>query len=1641
MAVPPVQTVIRLEEGRSRPEAITQSFVFTTEVSAHFTILAEAFLKPRGRGFFLQGDFGSGKSHFLAALLTWLARSPGTETFSDLHAGLRRFTASGRHVLPVEVSLINYRATRPLEHILIECIESSLRSKGVEAGLTPLASFINDFKKILQDAALAADFAGQMNMTVDQLDDFWEAKPRQAYLEGVRFLKKIGMAAPEALIEERHETLARALEAVKTAGYEGLVLIIDELSEFFRSKPDARGLNEDARTLQLVGELTAGAPLWIIAAVQESIERTGDIVQATLRKIKDRFPVKLALSTVHIKALISQRLVQKKPEAEGALPEIYETLQAQFPSFEWGWNDFQAFYPIHPVTITLLDGLGDLFSEHRGIVDFVHYQLAGDPQRHISGILQRPSHELLGPDAIYEHFYPRMAEFSELHVFPKYVIPHLDEMIGQMLENPQDQVLARRIVRVLVLYRIHPTAAVPMVRELTEQVTCALSEQDPTLNVQFVAEAILDPLVEGSQFLVKHRPDTKDPLDAVYEVISEADPAKTLQARIVRRASEIPADDSRLLALPLSELPESMAWPGLRFWENRLYRRISWRQSTRRALVAFLPSGEIEMLKADIAKALSSGEADFAVVFGFGKPDFRMAHTAVWGITPPADEEDIAVLREYLAAHNMAADLNPSNPAEAPLVQPVKEAVEKLRARAHHAAQNVFYAGAFSDPQMTVDTAIRQVRRFDRLVDIAGELLLELRYPGFREIAPRKISPSPVVYRQLIDEFIFPGSLSLQKTYSRGLADAIEGLAKPLGLVELRSGNYVFAPDPEKHPLIATLFGLINPTGETEISTVIQTLRTGRFGLPEEMAHFLLTALAFGGLITLLKDGRSVALELLRYSGVKTADALAPGGVIGRHDRETLINECGFLAQSSGWDSFGLRQQREAWQEAVKFHRWAANIVPEVEQKLSSFAEFSAFEAFNLETIASRLKGIKALSSEIKVSYPAREGLERFLKTWRDQSLTSEDIEFVKKYRNFLRSQAEQFVFVNHYTRHRAVAKAAVDDDALAQYLEPLKDLLNQPENLVMQADPSRLADAFDSFRRQYADAYIRKHHHHFKRLQKKPLSRHAQRALALLKRLATIEALDRPSGLEGLLGDLEAPKAEVCRRNLSEELMRAPVCNCGFIPHETPAPKPPKDFNAAIQESLEAYLVILKTPQVREAVSTQVYALVDADQDTVKRLRSLQTFLSDDQASAAALMDIMDDITAAQLSKALSSRVVIEKRNMQDLMRRLGGRRLAPDQVMESVQQWISNPRKDTVLAIEGDPSSPAESRSGSSAWWPRLHPALFKGEVAAANIDIETMLEHQYPARKLRSPLARLGDTRLIKFINSEPFHTTAIRMAWRLLAERILSGTSWPAPVRVDAKHVDPDMARMINERLELLQSITRYGQERLPQAIGTRIPISELLVDAWTSRELRALAFEHLFTMEQKGREWLSTLAVVEPIQLSDHPIVMVIDGVSPDVWLETLPALSSEMEGGSYFWYRLEVPSKTAEAMAALFGWTEDALDGFATQGIAYHQVKGDEEHPLVDRLPTILPDQTVVIRVALVDEGAHSRFMRLGEMSGFVARFLTNELPHLKQICLRQKRRLIITTDHGLSLTKSGLSHGKGGVYERGIFRVEWRFT
>ena len=67
-----------------------------------------------------------------------------------------------------------------------------------------------------------------------------------------------------------------AWESMLGAHGDGVLLIVDELSEFLRAKGDSQAFNEDIRFPQFLGEWAQDRPLWILASLQEGIEHTGE---------------------------------------------------------------------------------------------------------------------------------------------------------------------------------------------------------------------------------------------------------------------------------------------------------------------------------------------------------------------------------------------------------------------------------------------------------------------------------------------------------------------------------------------------------------------------------------------------------------------------------------------------------------------------------------------------------------------------------------------------------------------------------------------------------------------------------------------------------------------------------------------------------------------------------------------------------------------------------------------------------------------------------------------------------------------------------------------------------------------------------------------------------------------------------------------------------------------------------------------------------------------------------------------------------------------------------------------------------------------------------------------------------------------
>ena len=137
--VPPVKTVIELatvrdSEGESTDQLneLLETFVVTDDIEQNLRVILDRIANQpdAGMGFFLTGNFGSGKSHFLSVISLLLQYPPGWSYLVSQSENLREYETplKERKFLVVQIPLLEYRKTDPLEDILWNSVEDTLAS-------------------------------------------------------------------------------------------------------------------------------------------------------------------------------------------------------------------------------------------------------------------------------------------------------------------------------------------------------------------------------------------------------------------------------------------------------------------------------------------------------------------------------------------------------------------------------------------------------------------------------------------------------------------------------------------------------------------------------------------------------------------------------------------------------------------------------------------------------------------------------------------------------------------------------------------------------------------------------------------------------------------------------------------------------------------------------------------------------------------------------------------------------------------------------------------------------------------------------------------------------------------------------------------------------------------------------------------------------------------------------------------------------------------------------------------------------------------------------------------------------------------------------------------------------------------------
>ena len=630
----------------------------------------------------------------------------------------------------------------------------------------------------------------------------------------------------------------------------GLLLVLDELPEFLRSKVDARAFTEDIRFLQFLGEWAQDKRFWIIAAMQEAIEHTGELEYGLYRKIKDRYPMRLLLTPAHVQTLIADSILTKKPGYQAEVDKLALGFREYFPRSVFDEALFKSIYPLHPVTLELLEEVRDRFSQARGVVAFVVSRLRGDPARNIEAFLDRPWGSLLTPDAIVDHFRDLFEFQPEFIPLAQQVLPWYQKHLDELFEKPALRKLAERLLKLLILCYLSPARETLSSEQAVEWLMFGAVRTDPAKNRAIVLK-VLTKMAEQGRYVVgkghQFRLNIKDTGRAQLEKLltREIESLKGQDIFVLETLTPmLPADGINPFRLPRNQ------------WQHR---RVQWHFHERR----------------------------FAVWFGEDEPDqidaLALCIRPPWGQPVPSAGIYVLEPAQIIVTDDMIGLAALVHLGEQPLTPELTKNIARRLESRIPTFQRVIH-GAWIEATLITPEGHRETpprtEKQSSLDSWLGSLaiwMLHRRYPAFERFAP---AHGPLPKEACLRLMRFANQDDLGRADADEYVKLIrEAYLVPMGLMRRAARDYTLPANLEKQELIKLLMPLLNHSPSPK--AVHQHLAEPIYGLVPDQVNLLLVFLLIQGEIDILKDRKSYRESFetlsnpLQYDRVELGHALS----------------------------------------------------------------------------------------------------------------------------------------------------------------------------------------------------------------------------------------------------------------------------------------------------------------------------------------------------------------------------------------------------------------------------------------------------------------------------------------------------------------------------------------------------------------------------------------------------------------------------------------------------------------------------------------------------------------------------------------------------------------------------------------------
>ncbi len=1306
--LPPVKTVIQLKDAHSKEEGVLQellnSFVITAEVEFNLSSIFDALSKHLGTGAFLKGNYGSGKSHFLAVLSILLEHNWSWEIFLQ-----RRYRpVKEKRFLVVKVPLVQYPSNRKLEEIILSSIEEELTQRVNSAViLANHTKLIADFNKYI--------LPQHPEFLKEQTEDAWYISIKENSLSAAREIVKY-LSTLESIPLRYHYDRSEAFEKIsqyqKSLHYDGLVLLIDELSEFLKAKPGTSVFNEDVRYLQYLGEKAQSEPLWIIASLQESIEDIGYMEESLFNRIKDRYPKRLTLSSKHVEELIERRLIIKKEGAKDKIDQIYTELHQAFPHLVMNKERFFRVYPVHLATIRMLEGLSVLFSQHRGIVDYIHYQIKGDASRTIEGMMEEPDSTLLTPETIFDHFAYRIKETVEIAPYYNIAFTYFLQEIPDLFEKERDQNIALRLIKLLILTEISPTEKRHTVKELTDMLIQKVTDLEGSLNYDYLKEAILDRLLSEAAY-IKSVPG-KIPLETIYYLDLDAN----INQLITQYTKEIIKELQRKeqIYLDFLKLINTNYLPLAGLIETKQKRFIQWENTPHEGTVilrnlCYISLGEIESLH----QALLTQETDFLLLIGFPNAVEEQEgyitrlltyHTSnrfapnivVWlplSLTPDDEEHCFTTYAHQILLQKIQRD----DPHQ---ITPILEKLlEKEMARLREIFTQRYFGGKIFNLLGDLPS-LKNLGQpaFDHLLKTIFSPLLSKVYLKHTKIMPSTDYITQHIAETLWDKFITRERLTIKQAKEEGIQNNIESILLPLGLAKKTASHFLLNIEPTKNELITDYLVHLLPGKKIDIETLYWELRKSEWALCRHRFNLLTGSLIHTGYLTPYKDGRLVHFSSISKLYSFDVDELGEGKLLESAYIE-LLSLGNFIWQNISLSPFTLIVQRQVWDETLKFKEKTTDTLSTFARIYPRFSDYATFKHLPHEDVNAIVLSIEAFLDEIKTTCDSKSGLERVLMYLQKQDVCHTFTIF-QNLVNFFTNYAQDYNRIYNYVHHPQLYIPSTDEFShLLVVKEKVIAIFTDLMRVVFEGEFEKGLSEYGEFFTSFSQTYSQYHHEYYTHPYFSQINEFRSRLeYSLLEKLGRINLIGVEDDLIRIERMLQESAQKECLKKPLEELELKPICTCQYrLGLKTSFP----DFSlimGRIVKGIIEYLDTLKEPRYRSPLESHIRSLSELGRPEIEGLRKLlEIDTSNVERLIIQLRYLLTEGLISQVNQALEGRELIVKRDISTLIEDIGERKFQKVKLLKCFEDWVNqgeNLSDDVYIAIASGSPKGVENSEG---------------------------------------------------------------------------------------------------------------------------------------------------------------------------------------------------------------------------------------------------------------------------------------------------------------------------------------------------------